>query len=213
MSDPTPPPAALTPEQIYIKGWSDGYTAMASTPEGLDAQRTRDWQVFQRNFLTAPPPARAVAPEGELERLRAEVTHYREAALEVGCLDGHFVVQLVQTLRAENTRLTEALEQATRERDGLSKDYANLLKQSNAYEIERDQQAGALVTLREALEKALAGIDDVAAQASLCAHHVVPHEHQRTWLRSEVRREADGAQRAIRAALAASAPASTPEEG
>jgi hypothetical protein len=78
---------------------------------------------------------------------------------------------------------------------------------------ERDQQAGALVTLREALEKALAGIDDVAAQASLCAHHVVPHEHQRTWLRSEVRREADGAQRAIRAALAASAPASTKEEG
>jgi hypothetical protein len=58
----------------------------------------------------APPPARAEAPEGELERLRAEVTHYREAALEVGCLDGHFVVQLVQTLRAEVSRLNLELE-------------------------------------------------------------------------------------------------------
>jgi hypothetical protein len=176
----------------------------------------------------------------ELEHLRAEVAHYREAALEVGCLDGHFVVQLVQTLRAENTRLTEALEQAQREvaeaREAcpavrmdrfadapllalVNEQVSQLFRmQSRAEkaEAERDQQAGALVTLRAALEKALLGIDDVAAQASLCAHHVVPHEHQRTWLRSEVRREADGAQRAIRAALAASAPAvpaSTPEEG
>jgi hypothetical protein len=82
--------------------------------------------------------------------------------------------------------------------DGTFKDCAQLL----AEEVGRENR-----TLRAALEKALLGIDDVAAQASLCAHHVVPHEHQRTWLRSEVRREADGAQRAIRAALAASAPA------
>jgi hypothetical protein len=143
---------------------------------------------------------------------------------------------------AEIARLTEALEQATQERDELLKQRAERRKwkylvertqliaerdqqaelraeaeaklagvcdDSRHLEAELDQQAGALVTLREALEKALAGIDDVAAQASLCAHHVVPHEHQRTWLRSEVRREADGAQRAIRAALAASVPAST----
>jgi hypothetical protein len=111
---------------------------------------------------------------------------------------------------AEIARLTEALEQEREKQRLVEESYATVLEGVKA---ERDQQAGALVTLREALEKALAGIDDVAAQASLCAHHVVPHEHQRTWLRSEVRREADGAQRAIRAALAASAPASTPEEG
>ena len=65
--------------------------------------------------------------------------------------------------------------------------------------------------LREALEAAVRGIDDVAAQASLCAHHVVPTEQQRTWLRSEVRREAVAVQRMIRAALSSTpTPETTP---
>jgi hypothetical protein len=87
---PTPPPAALTPERRTEERWV--------------------YSADQTERTMVPPPARAEAPEGELERLRAEVTHYREAALEVGCLDGHFVVQLVQTLRAENTRLNLELE-------------------------------------------------------------------------------------------------------
>jgi DNA repair exonuclease SbcCD ATPase subunit len=184
---------------------------------------------FINQALAAPPPARAEAPKGardeEMARLRKALDDECRNMQDVAAAVGQYrsaadIVAAIKSLRAEIARLTEALEQATRERDSIRHHLAATVEQVSTrlrvVEAERDQQAGALVTLRAALEKALLGIDDVAAQASLCAHHVVPHEHQRTWLRSEVRREADGAQRAIRAALAASAPAvpaSTPEEG
>jgi hypothetical protein len=66
-------------------------------------------------------------------------------------------------LRAEVSRLTEALEQAQRERDAAMEKVDELLecpsfqcpyeKRMRAAEAERDQQAGALGTLREALER------------------------------------------------------------
>jgi predicted nucleic acid-binding Zn-ribbon protein len=122
---------------------------------------------------------------------------------------------LISTLRAEQTRLEQRLTEAEEARDQaqVGEAYANGMGlaaveawESRALKAEAEQ-----TRLREALEAAVRGIDDVAAQASLCAHHVVPTEQQRTWLRSEVSREAVAVQRMIRAALSSTpTPETTP---
>jgi hypothetical protein len=141
---PTPPPAALTPERRTEERWV--------------------YSADQTERTMVPPPARAEAPEGEIEAARdlirrdAEFQAWAQSYLDSGKWAGHdrsdAVKQELLARDAEVSRLTEALEQAQRDRDAALEKVDELLecpsfqcpyeKRMRAAEAERDQQAGAL---------------------------------------------------------------------
>jgi hypothetical protein len=215
---PTPPPAALAPEQAELLAEIDRQhgeeldrffadTFRHEFRGAIGADHCLDCGEFRRHRnhgYASPPPARAEAPEGEREPYSEDLTAFVIGAFNEGWAahesgefstledaynESHVKLQLgigdphACDCRAEVARLTEALEQATQERDEARAIVAavnNEVSGSHGYFTvpscveaigtlkasanraihERDQQAGALVTLREALEKALTALPD-----------------------------------------------------
>ena len=86
---------------------------------------------------------------------------------------------------------------------------AALLAGAAALEAQAGQE-GEIARLRAALEQAIRGMNDIAAQARLCVDHLGVLPHQREWFNREVLAEEHGAAQQARGALLSRAGA---EEG
>jgi hypothetical protein len=195
---PTPPPTAMAPERelrdrIGRVLADEATTLLRYADEERNNPYERHAHLKARHIVqmlaeridalfTAPPPARAEAPEGEREPYSEDLTAFVIGAFNEGWAahesgefstledaynESHVKLQLgigdphACDCRAEVSRLTEALEQA-QDRLGTSEGLVELLRHR------ADQQAGALVTLREAL--------NAHSDTCVCGCPVADHE-------------------------------------
>jgi hypothetical protein len=153
---PTPPPAALTPEwkSLWLEKCDGCITATHC------AHHRRCLACCVPSDIASPPPARAEAPDGELVKPKA--CNPTGLCWVYGAAD---MDEYLAAKDAEIARLTQALEQAqcskrAREEYWLDK-WGGEFKRAEKFKAERDQQAGALVTLRAEHEEARQLLDRV----------------------------------------------------
>jgi chromosome segregation ATPase len=131
-----------------------------------------------------------------------------------GCADSERQVDMLKTLLSEaRAALADAerqLQRMTEERTAFRLMNKDLLERAEAAESKLSEAQG---TLRTLVERAIAGIEDVAAQSSLCLGHMGVLKDQADWCRREVNREAQAAIRQVRAILPDPSPPSSEEGG
>jgi hypothetical protein len=149
-------------------------------------------RAFTSSVTPASPEASHTVALQEARAENARLTEALEQEREKQRLVEESYATVLEGVKAERDQLREALEQAQRERADLQTNRDLSAICIDQLKAERDQQAGALVTLREALEGLRAVVRDFDVQDA------------DDWV-DEMIAKAD-------AALAASAPASTPAD-